>query len=120
MIKTTKTLSIVLDKLVKPNNANYGVVIMAIRKKKIEEYENRFKEARVILSVISEDNTTPRNIRRAAKEALDILILPDQSHGVRAAEAVSLLDEISQDQNMPRYTRSRIWSVVSILEIVKE
>lgn len=94
--------------------------IMPASKKKQQEYEDKFQQARAILTVISEDNTTPRNIRRAAKEALDTLATPDQTHGVRAAQAVNILDEISQDPNMPGYTRTRIWSVVSILENVKE
>ncbi|MFH0896605.1 MAG: UPF0147 family protein [Candidatus Bathyarchaeota archaeon] len=93
---------------------------MPVVKKKILEYESRFKEAKSILSLISEDNTTPRNLRRAAKEALDILTSTDESHGIRAAQAVNILDDISQDPNMPAYTRTRIWNVVSILEIVKE
>ena len=93
---------------------------MPASKKKIQEYEDKFKQAKAILSVISEDNTTPRNIRRAAKEALDSLATTDKSHGIRAAQAVNILDDISQDPNMPAYTRTRIWNVVSILEIVKE
>ena len=93
---------------------------MPASKKKLQEYEDKFNQAKTILSFISEDNTTPRNIRRAAKEALEILIAPNQTHGVRAAQAVNVLDDISQDPNMPAYTRTRIWNVVSILEVVKE
>jgi hypothetical protein len=93
---------------------------MASKKRRLEEYEERFRQASAILSAISEDNTTPRNIRRSAKEALNSLQLPDQSHGVRAAQAINILDDISQDPNMPPYTRTRIWNVVSVLEIVKE
>lgn len=93
---------------------------MPISKKKMQEYEELFKQAKAILYLISEDNTTPRNIRRAAKEALDTLSAPEQSYGVRAAQSVNVLDEISQDPNMPGYTRTRIWNVVSKLEIVKE
>ena len=93
---------------------------MPANKRKTQEYEDRFKQAKAILSVISEDNTTPRNIRRAAKEALDVLAVTADSYGVRAAQAVNILDDISQDPNMPAYTRTRIWNVVSILEIVKE
>jgi len=93
---------------------------MASKKRRLEEYEDRFRQASGILSAISEDNTTPRNIRRSAKEALNSLQLSDQSHGVRAAQAINILDDISQDPNMPPYTRTRIWNVVSVLEIVKE
>jgi uncharacterized protein (UPF0147 family) len=93
---------------------------MAARKKRIAEYEERFKQASAILVTISEDNTTPRNIRRAAKEALNHLQASGESHAIRAAQAVNILDDISQDPNMPPYTRTRIWNVVSILEVVKE
>jgi uncharacterized protein (UPF0147 family) len=93
---------------------------MPVNKKKIQEYEDRFKQSKAILSMISEDNTTPRNIRRAAKQALDVLAVAGETHGVRAAQAVNILDDISQDPNMPAYTRTRIWNIVSILEIVKE
>ncbi len=93
---------------------------MASKKRRLEEYEDRFRQASGILSAISEDNTTPRNIRRSAKEALNSLQSSDQSHGVRAAQAINILDDISQDPNMPPYTRTRIWNVVSVLEIVKE
>ena len=93
---------------------------MAARKRRIEDYETRFKQASAILVTISEDNTTPRNIRRAAKEALNSLQIAGQSHAIRAAQAINILDDISQDPNMPPYTRTRIWNVVSVLEVVKE
>jgi uncharacterized protein (UPF0147 family) len=93
---------------------------MAARKRRIEDYETRFKQASSVLVSISEDNTTPRNIRRAAKEALNSLQVSGQSHAIRAAQVMNILDDISQDPNMPPYTRTRIWNVVSVLEVVKE
>ena len=92
---------------------------MPPKKVKAQEYDEKIKQASSVLSMISEDSTTPRNIRRAAKEALDALNASGQTQGVRAAQAISLLDEISQDTNMPAYTRTRIWNIVSILEVVK-
>ena len=88
--------------------------------KKLKEYEKRIDQAKSVLSLISEDRTTPRNIRRAAKEACDILELTDQSQAVKAAQAINILDDISQDPNMPPYTRTRIWNIVSVLEVIKE
>lgn len=93
---------------------------MPPKRKREKEYEERINQAKSILSFISEDRTTPRNIRRAAKEALDTLELTSQSPAVRASQAISILDEISQDPNMPPYTRTRIWNVVSTLEVIKE
>jgi uncharacterized protein (UPF0147 family) len=89
-------------------------------RKKTKEYENRVQQAKAVLSLISEDRTTPRNIRRAAKEASEMLDLPEQSQAVRAAQAINILDDISQDPNMPPYTRTRIWNIVSLLEVIKE
>jgi uncharacterized protein (UPF0147 family) len=39
---------------------------------------------------------------------------------VRAANAISTLDEILQDPNMPPYTRVKLWNVMSLLEAIKD
>lgn len=93
---------------------------MVKRKRRIEEYEQSLSQATGVLKEISEDTTTPRNIRRAAKSAIEALHDHSLSHAVRSANAISILDEISQDPNMPPYTRTRIWNVVSILETIKD
>jgi len=88
--------------------------------KRKEEYEERTKQAMGVLNEVSQDTTTPRNIRRAAKTAMDSLQAAGLSLGVRAANAISILDDISQDPNMPQYTRVRIWNAVSLLEAIKD
>jgi len=90
------------------------------RKKKLEEYEERIKQALTVLGEVSEDTTTPRNIRRAAKEAMDSLQTTQFTHAVRASNAISILDEILQDPNMPPYTRVKLWNVMSFLEAIKD
>lgn len=91
-----------------------------VRKKKLMEYEERIKQALVILGQVSEDTTTPRNIRRAAKESMSVLQLTEDTPAVRASNAISTLDEILQDPNMPPYTRVRLWNVMSLLEAIKD
>lgn len=88
--------------------------------KRKEEYEGRIKQALGVLNEISNDNTTPRNIRRSAKDAMDALQAQPHTIGVRASNAIAILDEISQDPNMPPYTRVKLWNVASILEAVKD
>jgi len=88
--------------------------------KRKEEYEQRIKQALGVLNEVSNDNTTPRNIRRAAKDAMDALQAVSNTIGVRASNAISTLDEIGQDPNMPPYTRVKLWNVASILEAVKD
>ncbi len=91
-----------------------------VRKKKREEYEERIEQAMMVLGQISEDTTTPRNIRRAAKEAINSLEIENLTPAVRASNAVSILDDILQDPNMPPYTRVKLWNVMSLLEAIKD
>jgi uncharacterized protein (UPF0147 family) len=91
-----------------------------VRKKKLEEYEERIKQAMAVLAEVSEDTTTPRNIRRAAKDSMEALQTTEFTPAVRASNAISILDEILQDPNMPPYTRVKLWNVMSILEAIKD
>jgi len=89
-------------------------------KKKQEEYTGKLNQAMAILNRVAEDNTTPRNIRRTAKQASDMLLNESLTPAARAANAIDLLDEISQDPNMPMYTRTRLWNIISVLEGIRD
>jgi hypothetical protein len=82
--------------------------------------EAKLVQAIRLLNRIIGDSSVPRNIRRAAIEALKMLQDASLSPGVRAANAVSVLDEISQDPNMPIHTRTAIWNIMAILSTVKD
>ena len=88
--------------------------------KRRKMYEEKIKQAMELLSMISEDTSTPRNIRRAAKESMELLSDTSLTPAVRAANAISVLDEISQDPNMPVPTRTKIWAILSLLEGIKD
>ena len=72
------------------------------------------------LQSVSESPTTPRNIRKIIKDTITTLQNSTLSLGVRAANAISMLDEVSQDPNMPSFTRVTIWSAVSTLESIRD
>jgi hypothetical protein len=91
-----------------------------VGKKKLQEYEDRVAQALAVLEQVSEDNTTPRNIRRAAKESSETLQNTALTYAVRSSNAISILEEILQDPNMPNYTRVRLWNVMSLLEAIKD
>jgi len=91
-----------------------------VGKKQLKEYEERIQQAIGVLGQVSEDSTTPRNIRRTAKESIDALQASGNSPAVRACNAISLLDEVLQDPNMPPYTRVKLWNVMSLLEAIKD
>lgn len=73
-----------------------------------------------LLTEIIEDRTVPRNIRAASEEAKKELT-ENKTDGwdIRLSSAISLLDEIINDPNMPMHTRTQIWNIVSMLEAVK-
>ncbi len=85
-----------------------------------EEYMKKISQAKQILNMIADDNTTPRNIRRTAKTASEMLDDETLSIAARAANVISILEEISQDPNMPMYSRTRIWNAISVLEGIRD
>jgi hypothetical protein len=79
----------------------------------------KLRQVADIMARVAEDTSVPRNIRRAASEAREILFDEKKDVGVRAASAVTILDEISNDPNMPIHTRTTIWNALSILETIR-
>ena len=70
-----------------------------------------------MLQNISEDSTIPRNIRRVADET-KASSRTNRGASVFVLQPQSLIDEISNDPNMPVHARTRIWELVSQLETV--
>lgn len=62
------------------------------------------------------DSAVPRNIRKKSEEIKNILLDENEDIKVRAGSALSLLDEISSDRNLPMHLRSLLWSIASELE----
>jgi len=72
-----------------------------------------------LLDEINEDRTVPRNIRNLVQEAKNNLN-GKQELPVRINSAISILDEVSNDSNIPIYSRTQIWNIVSMLEVMNE
>jgi len=75
-----------------------------------------FEQIIPLLKQITEDRTVPRNIKDRIEDS--IKELNDSKHPVplKVNTVVSVLDEISNDPNIPMYTRTQIWNIVSALE----
>ena len=69
---------------------------------------------------ISANPSTPRNIKKDLTNLIVELKKSTSPVPVRAANAISALDEISQDPNMPSYVRVTLWQAVSALERIRE
>ena len=72
-----------------------------------------------LLDEINSDRTVPRNIRNMIVEAKNQLNNQKDDIAVRINSAISILDEVSNDTNIPIYTRTQIWNVVSLLEVIQ-
>lgn len=83
-------------------------------------HEEKLEQVDGILDRVKEDMSVPRNIRNSAEEAKECLNDEDEDEVVKAASAISILDEVSNDPNMPVHTRTTIWNALSILETIKE
>ena len=71
-----------------------------------------------VLDQLAEDTSVPRNIRRGAKEAKELLLDPNEALDVRAASVTFILDELANDPNIPLHSRTLIWNIISQLETV--
>lgn len=69
-----------------------------------------------LLCQIEEDHSVPKNIRCRIKSAIDVLSENESLPGVRTSKALEELEAASDETNLPTYTRTQIWQVVSLLE----
>jgi hypothetical protein len=78
------------------------------------------KEAIETLEQITSSNSTPKTIKKSITDLITDLKNPEYSLSVRAANTISLLDDVTQDPNMPSYVRTQLWQAVSKLESIRE
>ncbi len=72
------------------------------------------------LNQVATNPSTPKNIRKNISGLANELKSEEYSMSVRAANAISMLDDITQDPNMPSYVRVNLWQAVSTLEGIRE
>ena len=87
-----------------------------------DETQNKesMKEAVETLEQIVASNSTPKTIKKSITDLIADLNNNEYSLSVRAANTISLLDDVTQDPNMPSYVRTQLWQAVSKLESIRE
>jgi hypothetical protein len=83
------------------------------------EVKKRVDDITTLMDPIIEDTSVPRNIRNAIFEAKKKISSP-KDLSVNLASAMYILDDVSNDINMPSHVRTGVWSVISELEKLKE
>ena len=89
---------------------------MATKEQNLESLNN----AMSTLNQIATNPSTPRNIRKNITDLIDGLKSDEYSVSVRAVNTISLLDDVTQDPNLPSYVRTSLWQAVSTLESIRE
>jgi uncharacterized protein (UPF0147 family) len=73
-----------------------------------------------LIQQIANDRTVPRNIRSKCEESVSILQDEHQEKAIKVNKVISNMDDVSNDPNIPMYTRTQIWNIVSILESLQK
>ena len=73
-----------------------------------------------LMEAIIEDSGVPRNIRKAIDDAKNKITSKSDSVEVNVTSAIYLMEDISNDINMPSHTRTEIWTIISELESIRE
>ncbi|MFH1256717.1 MAG: UPF0147 family protein [Candidatus Diapherotrites archaeon] len=79
-----------------------------------------FESVAELMENVLEDTGVPRNIRNAVDEAREKVLNKAEEEGVRVSSAIYVLEDISNDINMPFHTRTEIWTIISRLESIRE
>ena len=72
------------------------------------------------LNQLATSHSTPKNFKKTINDLINDLKLEEYSISVRAANAISSLDDITQDPNVPSFVRTSLWHAVSVLESIRE
>jgi hypothetical protein len=85
-----------------------------------KENQEAMKEAIDTLNQIVASSTTPKTIKKSISDLIIELKNEGFALAVRAANTISLLDDVTQDPNLPSYVRTQLWQAVSKLESIRE
>jgi len=88
----------------------------------VDDAQNKesMKGAIETLEQITSSNSTPKTVKKSLTDLIVELKNQEYPLSVRAANSISLLDDITQDPNMPSYVRTQLWQAVSKLESIRE
>lgn len=82
--------------------------------------QTSFDQAIQTMAQVVSNPTTPKNIKKNLTDLISSLRASQDPISVRAANAISQLDDVTQDPNIPSYVRVTLWQAVSALEGIRE
>lgn len=82
---------------------------MAAGIEQIEEVIDLIKE-------LKDDPTVPKNLLIKLND-INIILDNEEDISIKADKVIHILDELTNDANLPPYTRTQLWNIVSLLEM---
>jgi hypothetical protein len=79
-----------------------------------------YSELIYLLEELSQDTSVPKNVRKSSTDARNKLSDGKISLDLRCATAISLLDEIANDPNVPSHGRAALYTIISKLEALSK
>lgn len=80
------------------------------------DHTPEFKRIMLILDAIINDRTVPKNIKSVIQNSKSMLTSKEGNAELKISSMINDLDSVINDPNMPLYTRTQIWNLVSLLE----
>lgn len=78
---------------------------------------DNLQQAIFALQELEQDVTTPKNIKLKLVTTLKLLNDSGET-SIKVSKALHELEELSEDVNVQSYTRTQLFNIVSLLEIV--
>ncbi|MFX1278187.1 MAG: UPF0147 family protein [Promethearchaeota archaeon] len=85
-----------------------------------DDVKKAFETVENLLNGLIGDRSVPRNIKRVAQRSVDELHKEDETQGVISSNIMYMVDDLSQDPNIPFAARTTIYRIISILENIKD
>ena len=76
------------------------------------------KEVLEILNTINGDSTVPRNVKIKIQEVRLILKGNSENIALQINKVLQEIDDLSEENNLPDYTRTQLWNIASLLETI--
>jgi uncharacterized protein (UPF0147 family) len=85
-----------------------------------DEILETFQKVEYLLNGMMNDRGVPRNIKRIAQRCIEQLHRDDDSPAVLSSNVMYMIDDLSQDPNIPFHSRTTIYRIISLLEKIKD
>jgi len=86
-----------------------------LEKKGSEIMNERINDIVAMMDEILDDKTVPRNVKKMIQKAKELL-LKEGDLELRKDASIHALEDIDDDPNIPMFTRTSIWNIISMLE----